>query len=331
MAKCSGKMSVSYEKEPGILSEYMDFLADNNIVSRETAYNYYMQLRLLAQFLKHRRNHMECLPFEVEMASVSMEEMISITEDEWFDFLDYCQFKQKDTLGTLAVRISSARKFFEWLGKDMDVVPPAHVISTVRPAPVYKEFHIVSPRLEEKICKALRGTNASRNACIIKLFLHCGLGLEEICSLDMEDVELTSLQVRGNDGKSRTVSLDEDCIKAINDYIPERIPPMDGSNALFVGLKKKKRLCRGAVEKMLRKAVSAVGTPAKGVSIRDLQMTAKVRLASGVENIDIAREQTNVSSVHYFRRAYKRRLQETAASRYTLPPSASDIDSSTPA
>ena len=64
MAKYSGKMSDHYEKEPGILSEYLDYLADNNIVSRQTAYNYYMLLRLLAKFLKHRRKNMDCQPDE---------------------------------------------------------------------------------------------------------------------------------------------------------------------------------------------------------------------------------------------------------------------------
>lgn len=317
MAKYSGKMSDHYEKEPGILSEYLDYLADNNIVSRQTAYNYYMQLRLLAKFLKHRRKNMDCQPDEVEMSSVTKDEMMSITEDEWFDFLDYCQFTQKDTAGTLSVRISSTRKFFEWLGKNMNVTPPAHVISTARPAPVYKEFRIITHGLEDKICKALRGDNVSRNACIIKLFIHCGLGLEEICALNMEDVELKSLQVRSSDGKTRTVALDEECVNAINDYLPDRIPPTDGSNALFVGSKnKKRRLRRGAVEKMLRKAVASIGMPAKGISIRDLQMTAKVRLASQTEDLDTVREQTNVSSVHYFRKAYRRRLQNMDALNY---------------
>ena len=82
MAARIEKMSDLYEKEPGVLSEYMDYLADNNIVSRQTAYNYYMQLRLLAKFLKHRRNNMDCLPFEVEMNSVSRDEMMAITEWE---------------------------------------------------------------------------------------------------------------------------------------------------------------------------------------------------------------------------------------------------------
>lgn len=312
MAARIEKMSDLYEKEPGVLSEYMDYLADNNIVSRQTAYNYYMQLRLLAKFLKHRRNNMDCIPFEVEMNSVSRDEMMAITEDEWYDFLDYCQFTQRDTLGTLAVRISAAKKFFEWLGKDMDVVPPAHILSTARPQQGYKDFHMVSPAMEAKICKALKGEHIVRNTCIIKLFLHCGLGLEEICALDMEDVELTSLQVRGKDGITRTVALDEDCIKAIDAYIPERIPPTDGSNALFVGSSnKKKRLRRGAVEKMMRKAVAAVGAPAAGISIRDLQLTGKVRLAAEMDDLDAVRAQTSVTSVHYFRKAYAKRLNET--------------------
>ena len=62
---------------------------------------------------------------------------------------------------------------------------------------------------------------------------------------------------------------------------------------------------------MMRKAVAAVGAPAAGISIRDLQLTGKVRLATAMDDLDAVRAQTSVTSVHYFRKAYAKRLSET--------------------
>ena len=49
------RISEKYGKEPGILTEYMDFLVEKRELSPSTAYNYYMLLRSLAKYLKHER------------------------------------------------------------------------------------------------------------------------------------------------------------------------------------------------------------------------------------------------------------------------------------
>ena len=100
----------------------------------------------------------------------------------------------------------------------------------------------------------------------------------------------------------RTVPLDDVTADALDAYLSIRIPPKDGKNTLFVSVRKG-QLRRGAVEKMLRKAVKLAGPSFSGITARDLQMTARGRLIEreGYEN---AAAITNISCPFYFRRAY---------------------------
>ena len=207
----------NYIKEPGVLASYLYHLVDESDVSTSTAYNYYMNLRLLAQYLKHERKNMDCEPDEVVMVNVSDDEMLSITEDEWDDFLDYCRFTRNESTGSYAVRISIVRGFYCWLCEVHASDVPVFIAQAKRPHMVRtKESVEVNEEQKDAIIEHLTGDFATRNASIILLFLRCGLGLNEIVQLDMEDIDLTSVRVeRGDDGKSRVVQMDEETAEAI--------------------------------------------------------------------------------------------------------------------
>ena len=230
----------NYIKEPGVLASYLNHLVNESDVSASTAYNYYMNLRLLAQYLKHERKNMDCEPDEVVMANVSDDEMLSITEDEWDDFLDYCRFTRNESLGSYAVRISIVRGFYRWLCEVHATDVPVFIARAKRPQMVKaKESVEVNEEQKDTIIEHLTGDFATRNVSIILLFLRCGLGLNEIVQLDMEDINLTSVRVeRGDDGKSRVVQMDEETAEAIDAYLSDRIPPTTGGNPLFVSPRK---------------------------------------------------------------------------------------------
>lgn len=295
-------MSDAYAKEPGILLPYLDYLFEVQELAKGTAYNYYMTVRTLAKFLKHRRGRLECEPDEVIMHSVKQAEMASITEDEWESYLDYYELKVKETKGSFAVRISVIRGFYRWLEQEHGEPMPAFIEAAARPMVRRQEFINLTEAQEEVLCKHLRGEHLMRNACIIRMFIRCGLGLQEICELKLEDVELHQLTVSGPGGHRRVVPMDEVTKKAVDAYLAIRQPPVDGQNCFFVS-SKKKMMRRGAVEKMLRKAVSLSGPALAGVTIRDLQLTGKARLVSA-NGVDAAVPITNVDSLHYFRRAF---------------------------
>ena len=304
----TARLSEQYGKEDGILVEYMDHIFETDRTKPTTAYNYYMTLRSLAKFLKHRRGRLDCEPDEVVMSQVTAKEMANITQDEWWDYLDYIQFQEGETTNSLAVRISIIKGFYTWLDDVHQIAVPDCISNTKAPKAKRQPFIRISEDMERQLYENCEGAHTTRNICIIKLVLHCGLGLNEICALDLEDLDLTHVTVRNAKGRERRIPLDTETAEAVDTYITERIPPIDGSNALFVSAAKG-RIRRGTVQKMFRKAVCAAGGPLLGMSLRDLQLTAKERFVQDI-GADAALEFMNIDSLHYCRRVFANNNRE---------------------
>lgn len=300
-------------KESGVLSEYLTCLQNVKRLSLNTSYGYYMMTRDLAKFLSHKRHNMDCHPSEVILSNVSAEDMQSITEDEWNSYFSYRAFQNNDSENTEAVRITVLRNFYIWLASEMGRLPPAFIDSETRPKLSRKPVKKISKAKEELLCKTLDGENKHRNVCIVRLILHCGLGLNEICALDMEDINVDSITISKN-GEKREIPLDDVSNDSINRYLAERKPPLDGSNALFVTSDTKRgRLRRGAIEKMLRKVVEASGSTFADITIRDMQNTAKQRFIEE-HGADGAHKLTGIDSIWYFKSAYGQSVRQEACS-----------------
>ena len=205
------------------------------------------------------------------------------------------------------------RNFYIWLASEMGRLPPAFIDSETRPKLSRKPVKKISKAKEELLCKTLDGENKHRNVCIVRLILHCGLGLNEICALDMEDINVDSITISKN-GEKREIPLDDVSNDSINRYLAERKPPLDGSNALFVTSDTKRgRLRRGAIEKMLRKVVEASGSTFADITIRDMQNTAKQRFIEE-HGADGAHKLTGIDSIWYFKSAYGQSVRQEAGS-----------------
>lgn len=260
-------LSLKYGKEPGVLLDFMDMLYDTGATSAATAYNYYMTARSLAKYLKKWRLNLPCAPEEVIMSGVSAEELLQITEDEWERYLHYYHFSCMETNGSTSVRISVICRLYMWLAQTHETEPPAFILQTVRPSARHHEIKKVPPAVQADIFRNLKGDMLMRNACIITLFLDCGIGLEELTELRMEDIGLEEIRVRDSSGRYRVVPLSDRAKESIEAYLPVRIPPLDQENTFFTSAKKGK-LSRQSIQKMVRKAIRPLQ---ENLSIRDMQ------------------------------------------------------------
>lgn len=325
MVKSSDKsapLSVTRGKEPGILLDFIDALYTDGM-KRDTAYNYYMTARSLAKFLKKWRKNIPCAPEEVVMKRVDAQELLDITQEEWERYLNYYKYASSEANGSLAVRISVIRKLYRWLGETTGTPVPRFIERAKRPTPNPEPHQLITEKTEKVIFDGLRGTMHVRNACIISLILDCGLGLDEVTALQLEDLEIDRIRIRGEDGRTRYIALSERSKTAIDEYLPERIPPIDGGNALFVS-SKRGQLRRGAVQKMLRKSLKASGYAGRKISFRDLQQTSLEKRASE-EGLEGIAEASRVNSIWYLKDKYdlvgrrnKKKPTEIASESVTL-------------
>lgn len=303
----TSKLSDKYAREPGILAEYMDYMVEVRRISSETAYNYYTLLRSFAKYLKNTRSKLDCAPEETVLHRVSAEDMLSLTLEEWKSYMDYRCLTLHDKKHSFSLRISAIRGFYKWLAVMTGTEPKEFIMNARRPVPDEKQYPDITPRLEKEICANLTGKNAVRNICIVKMILHCGIGLKEICALTMDDVELDNIHVTDSKGSVRCVPLDEDTKEALDNYLACRVPPTDGKNSLFVS-EKKGMLKSASVDKMLRKATRAGKYIIHGITVRDMQRTARKNLMQSGKSEKEILSLTNIKDVKYIRKQMEKRI-----------------------
>lgn len=270
--------SERYGHEPGILLEFMDSIVADGKVNPQTAYNYYMTARTLVKYLHKCRYGVEAPLDEVVLTSIPTQELTALTADEWDGYIAHYERIMHERAGALAVRITVFRRLYSWLECKTGQPAPKFIMETKRPRPMVRARNAMSLHTVDEILAQLKGEFRVRNVSIVLLAARCGLGLDEIADLDLEDLKLDAVCIHGQNGRKREVPLDDMTRNALNQYLEERIPPIDGENPLFVS-KKRGRLKRGAMQKMLRKAVATTSEKNQSISFRDLQQEWMFQMA----------------------------------------------------
>ena len=129
------------------------------------------------------------------------------------------------------------------------------------------------------------GKNASRDYCILTLFLNCGLRISELVGLNKTDVRGDQLRVLGKGNKERMLYLNDACQQALKDWLTERNAlALVDQNALFVTLQNRRRISTAAVHKLVKKHLSAAGLDSTQYSSHKLRHTAAtLMLQNGVD------------------------------------------------
>lgn len=302
--RVKNELSTLYGREEGALADYMDFLYDERGLARSTAYNYYCVTRMLALFLKHRRQGLPCEVDETVLTKVLPKDMGNIQEAEWQAFLGYVQGVLGEADTSLSTRIAAIRGFYRWLETRYDIPTPVFIANASSPSYKPRQFITVTEEMAAQFEEALKRQELSeRNICIFRLLLRWGVSLDEICGLTIDDIELDSIVIQPH-GKlrGRSVPIEEDIAQALDAYLKVRKPPVDGSKAFFVS-KAKGRLQACTIQKAFRKATATCRGTVAGVTVKDIQMTARKTIVE-TNGVAAATELTNISTKRYMRRRF---------------------------
>ena len=90
----------------------------------------------------------------------------------------------------------------------------------------------------------------------------------------------------------------------MDEYLGCRIPPIDGKNTLFVS-KAKKKMKSDSIGKMLRKATRSGKNSIYGITVRDIQRTAKINMFTTEKSEGELLAISKVKSKYYFRNILK--------------------------
>lgn len=267
-----------------------DFLVYHETIqghSRRTVDEYFLDLRSFFRFLKLDKNLVtRDLTFEqipIDDLDISLARSVTLTDV--YSYMNYLSRDRGLNAASRARKVAAIRSFYKYLTNKAKLLPqnPVQDLDSPRTKKTLPKYL----NLEESVnlLESVDGKNASRDYCILTLFLNCGLRISELVGLNKTDVRGNQLRVLGKGNKERILYLNPACQKAIQDWMTDRDTlTLADQNALFVTLQNRRRISRAAVHKLVKKHLAAAGLDSTQYSSHKLRHTAAtLMLKNGVD------------------------------------------------
>ncbi len=155
------------------------------------------------------------------------------------NYKDYLLQERKFKPATINRKLSTLRAFFEWaIEKGQISNHPVRVKNVEETPPAARS---INERDFAKMLRMAQKHGTPRDVAIVQLIRHTGLRAGEVCSLELEDIEISERKgtviVRSGKGKRyREIPLNLDVRRALEDYLEAR--PKVADPHLFIGQKK---------------------------------------------------------------------------------------------
>ncbi|MCI9241775.1 MAG: tyrosine recombinase XerC [Lawsonibacter sp.] len=272
---------------PPILRDFLVYHETIQGHSRRTVDEYYLDLRNFFRFLKQSKN---LVPKDTPMDNISIDDadlalVRDVTLTDIYSYMNYLSRDRGLNNTSRARKVATIRSFYKYLTNKAKLLEANPVQD------------LDSPRLKKSLPKYLNldesldlldhvdGKNASRDYCILTLFLNCGLRISELVGLNKTDVRGEQLRVLGKGNKERMLFLNDACQRALEDWLTERDSlTLVDQNALFVTLQNRRRISTAAVHKLVKKHLAAAGLDSSQYSSHKLRHTAAtLMLQNGVD------------------------------------------------
>lgn len=268
-------MVQAYPDMPQTIRNFFSYMSNIKGKSDKTVHEYYYDLRTFFRFMKCSRGLADFNDFDaLDCSDISDDFIRGITLDDIYEFLTYANKIRDNGPIARARKVSSLKSCFNYLSTKARVVDVN--ITKELEAPKQPERLPAYLTLEEskRLLDAVDGEFKVRDYCIILLFLNCGMRLNELVGININDVKGDRLTVVGKGNKQRTVYLNASCVDAIAEYL--RVRPTDNlkdRNALFLS-KQKSRISANMVYKMVQKNLLRAGLDTDKYSPHKLRHTA---------------------------------------------------------
>jgi len=123
---------------------------------------------------------------------------------------------------TINCRLDSVRGFYIYMGHEEGVPLPnpvkkGYALRLARPLPRYLK--------DEEVLRLFEAIIGPRDRAIFMLMLRCGLRVEEVTHLTLQDLDLAQRRIlvcRGKGNKDRVVYISHDTYRALHDYLKSR-------------------------------------------------------------------------------------------------------------
>lgn len=251
-----------------LLEEYLNYLTVIKGRSLNTIIEYRTDILMFMQFLNERKN---ICTLRYDASNVDSEFIQSVTLNDMYAFISYCQTEKHSAAGTRSRKIVSIRQFWKYLKTKAHVLE-SNVSEELETPKIPKRI----PKfltLEEAIRLLIECEDSPRDHCIITMFLNCALRLSELTSINVEQVSGDTLTIIGKGNKERRIFLTPATKSSINEWQLVRKTMNPTTRALFV-TKGKTRMTGRSVQDLVRKYIKKAGFEGRQLSTHKLRHTA---------------------------------------------------------
>lgn len=267
-----------------------DFLVYHETIqghSRQTVDEYFLDLRNFFRYLKQEKN---LVPRDVPLDHISIDDVDlslvrSVTLTDIYSYMNHLSRDRGLNAASRARKVATIRSFYKYLTNKAKLLDqnPVQDLDSPRLKKSLPKYLNLDESVE--LLESVDGKNASRDYCILTLFLNCGLRISELVGLNTTDVRGDHLRVLGKGNKERVLFLNPACQKALQDWMTDRNTlTLVDQNALFVTLQNRRRISKAAVHKLVKKHLAAAGLDSTQYSSHKLRHTAAtLMLQNGVD------------------------------------------------
>jgi site-specific recombinase XerD len=264
-----------YEAPP-VIRDFLVYMETIKGKSPKTTSEYYIDLRTFFRFIKKSRDLApQAETFEdIPISDVDISLAGSVSLSDIYEYLYYISRERNNNASTRSRKISSLRSFYKFLCEKTGAIKenPTRNLETPKKKRSLPKHLSLEDSME--FLSAIEGPDASRDYCIMTIFLNCGLRLSELVGLNITDIAENTLTVTGKGNKERIVYLNKACLDAIASYLEVRPKEMlKDKNALFIS-RLKTRISPKTVQWIVKKDLAAAGLSDKGYSAHKLRHTA---------------------------------------------------------
>jgi site-specific recombinase XerD len=211
--------------------------------SSNTINNYVSDLVLFIRYTKKTKRNLNCDLNSVTFKQMNDSFFQDITTQDIKDFINY-MVKDDNAASSRARRISSIRMFFKYLKSNKiikeNIAEEIQTPKIPKRNPIYLELDESINLLN--VVKDSEDEFEERDYCMITIFLNCGLRLEELVNINIEDIKGDILHVIGKGNKERTITLNHACLNAIQKYLEVKPKIKEGNKNLYLLAKEEKEL-----------------------------------------------------------------------------------------
>jgi site-specific recombinase XerD len=307
------------QKAPPVIRDFLIYLQTIKGKSPLTVSEYYSDLRTFFRFIKVSRG---LAPKDADYEEISIEDVDlalagSISLSDIYEFLYYIMNERKNNAATRSRKISSLRSFYKYYCEKTGALKenPTRNLETPKKKRSLPKYLTLEESLD--FLNAVDGPTATRDYCIMTLFLNCGMRLAELVGLNLSDISDNKIKVTGKGNKERTLYLNAACQDAIAAYLRQR--PADGlkdRDALFIS-RLRSRISPKTVQWIVKRNLAAAGLSGKGFSTHKLRHTAATLMyQNGHVDIRVLQEMLgheNLSTTEIYTHTSSTQLEQAAA------------------